>query len=124
MVVEPMMALAAPLPTRDEQAFAAEWKWDGVRAAAYVQKGTTRLVSRNLRDITPSYPDLAELGNLRAGRQVVLDGEIVAFNEAGRPDFGTSKPGSICGSPPRECLPPYPRSLSRLTSFTSTAGPP
>jgi bifunctional non-homologous end joining protein LigD len=89
MVVEPMMAVAAPLPTRDEQDFGAEWKWDVVRAAAYVQKGALRLVSRNLQNITPSYPDLADLGALLTGRQVVLDGEIVAFNEAGRPDFGT-----------------------------------
>ena len=58
-----MMAVAGPLPTNPD-AFAAELKWDGVRAVAHVRDGAVRLVSRNGRDVSESYPDLAGLGGL------------------------------------------------------------
>jgi bifunctional non-homologous end joining protein LigD len=45
-------------------------------------------VSRNGLDMTAGYPELAGLGEQFAGRQMLLDGEIVAFDEAGRPSFG------------------------------------
>jgi bifunctional non-homologous end joining protein LigD len=87
VTVQPMMAVAGPLPA-DEDSYGAELKWDGVRAAAHVRDGTVRLMSRNLREMTGSYPDLALLAGLLPGRAVVLDGEIVALDPAGRPDFG------------------------------------
>jgi bifunctional non-homologous end joining protein LigD len=87
-LILPMMAVLGPLPQPPE-AFGAELKWDGVRAIAHVRDGTVRLVSRNGRDVSASYPDLAELGQLLASQAVVLDGEIVAFDQAGRPNFGT-----------------------------------
>jgi bifunctional non-homologous end joining protein LigD len=67
--------------------WAFEVKWDGVRALAYLQPGRIRLESRNLNVITDAYPEvrgiLADLGM----REAVLDGEIVAFGEDGRPSF-------------------------------------
>ena len=85
--VKPMAAtLATELPHDDEN-WAYEIKWDGIRSLAYCETGTLRLESRTLRDITPTYPELralaAELGSLDA----VLDGEIVTFDEAGKPSF-------------------------------------
>ncbi len=73
-----------------------EMKWDGVRAVVYVDEtsgngvagGGVKLFSRNDRDVSVSYPELQPLGRLLAGRQVVLDGEIVAIDDAGRPNFG------------------------------------
>jgi bifunctional non-homologous end joining protein LigD len=53
---------------------------------AYVSAGGLRLVSRNGRDMTRAYPELAELAGRAGERQVVLDGEIVAF-AGGRPSF-------------------------------------
>jgi bifunctional non-homologous end joining protein LigD len=83
----PMLARQGGLP-RDPRNWSFEVKWDGVRAIAYVKPGRLRLESRNLREITDSYPEvrgiLLELGM----REAVLDGEIVAFDEAGRPSFG------------------------------------
>ncbi len=46
-----------------------------------------RLESRNLNDLTGQYPELAGLGRALGDRAAVLDGEIVAFDERGRPSF-------------------------------------
>jgi bifunctional non-homologous end joining protein LigD len=86
-LLRPMLAVAGELPERDA-GFGYEFKWDGVRAAAFVRRGNVVLRSRNDRDITASFPELTVLGELLGDRQVVLDGEIVALDEAGRPDFG------------------------------------
>jgi bifunctional non-homologous end joining protein LigD len=85
-LIRPMMAtLHRELPD-DEDRYGWELKWDGVRATAYVEGGGVRLVSRNDKDMTGAYPELAVLGGMVAP-PVVLDGEIVAFAD-GRPDFG------------------------------------
>jgi bifunctional non-homologous end joining protein LigD len=84
--IEPMLARTGPLP-RDDDRWAYEIKWDGVRAIAYANGGRLRLASRNGRDITPRYPELRELGRALAGREAVLDGEVVAFDAEGRPSF-------------------------------------
>ncbi|MFI2366383.1 ATP-dependent DNA ligase [Promicromonospora sp. NPDC019610] len=86
-----MLATAAApgdLTRPDDWAF--EMKWDGFRALAHVQDPETlRLVSRSGQDLTVTFPELAALaGQVDAARlPVVLDGEIVALDRAGRPDF-------------------------------------
>ena len=75
----------------DEWAF--EMKWDGMRALAYVSlaEQSVRLVTRNGHDVTMTYPDLvADLLAALAPETdgAVLDGEIVAVDKRGRPDFG------------------------------------
>ena len=47
-----------------------------------------RLTSRLGNDVTAGYPELAGIGALTGGRPVLLDGEIVALDAAGRPNFG------------------------------------
>jgi bifunctional non-homologous end joining protein LigD len=89
--IEPMLARPGE-PPRDERAWAFEIKWDGVRAIAYSQPGELRLQSRNLLDITDSYPELGRLNRALSSHRVVLDGEIVAFDSAGRPSFGALQP--------------------------------
>ena len=64
-----------------------EVKWDGVRAIAYVQPGRLRLESRNLNEITAAYPEVRGLVAALGMHEAVLDGEIVAFDDAGRPSF-------------------------------------
>ena len=83
--LEPMLATTGPLPS-DDGRWAYEIKWDGVRAIAFVDGGRLRLQARSGRDITPRYPELRPLAEALAGREVVLDGEVVAF-EDGRPSF-------------------------------------
>ncbi|MBV9284516.1 MAG: non-homologous end-joining DNA ligase [Acidimicrobiia bacterium] len=74
------------LPSPDE-AYAYEFKWDGVRALTYVRKGEVCAQSRNLLDITGQYPELMSVGEKLAGRTAVIDGEIVALDKKGRPSF-------------------------------------
>src|SRR5438105_1817714 len=84
--IRPMMAsLRHGLP-EDQDRYGWEFKWDGVRAIAYVDGHDLRLVSRNDKDMASSYPELGVLAD-RVGTPVVLDGEIVALRD-GRPDFG------------------------------------
>ena len=85
--VAPMLAgLGKRLP-RDESAYAYELKWDGVRALAYCEPGRVRLESRNLRDVSSQYPEVTrELREALGSREALIDGEVVAFDEDGRPD--------------------------------------
>ena len=83
----PMLARAGKLP-KDDAAHGYEVKWDGVRALGYVEGGRLHLESRNLKDITSRYPELREIGRALGSRTAVLDGEVVAFDDSGRPDFG------------------------------------
>ncbi|MDZ4837226.1 MAG: DNA ligase D [Candidatus Melainabacteria bacterium] len=64
-----------------------EPKLDGMRAIAHLSKGACTLMSRRALKITDQYPSLAtELPKL-CNRDVILDGEIIALNEQGRPSF-------------------------------------
>jgi bifunctional non-homologous end joining protein LigD len=83
-LVPPMLATSGALPSGAGWGY--EFKWDGVRAIAYVDGGL-RLLSRNDRDVTRAYPELGELAEVLAGRRAVLDGEVVALDAKGRPSF-------------------------------------
>ncbi|QYN40505.1 non-homologous end-joining DNA ligase [Pseudonocardia sp. DSM 110487] len=81
------------LATAGEPRAGAEWsfefKWDGVRAVTAVAGDRIRAQSRRGNEVTAGYPELTDLVELLDGRPVLLDGELVAFDEDGRPDFGT-----------------------------------
>ncbi|HEU5429711.1 MAG TPA: non-homologous end-joining DNA ligase [Actinocrinis sp.] len=86
--IAPMLATPGPLPSAaQDELFGYEVKWDGVRAVGYLGKDRFQLVSRNDRDITAAYPELAPEHGRRRG--LVVDGEIVAFDANGRPSFAT-----------------------------------
>ncbi|MGY1605000.1 non-homologous end-joining DNA ligase [Geodermatophilus sp. SYSU D00815] len=85
----PMLATPGELPpAAEDDDWGYEFKWDGVRAVALVSGGRLALRSRKGDDITVRYPELARLPAALAGRDVVVDGEVVALDEQGRPDFG------------------------------------
>jgi bifunctional non-homologous end joining protein LigD len=85
--IDPMLAkLVTKLPTPDE-AWGFEFKWDGVRAISFVEGGRVRLQSRSGEDITPRYPEIHPMGRALGSSEVILDGEIVALDEKGRPSF-------------------------------------
>jgi len=86
--IKPMMARLAERVPDKENEWGYEVKWDGVRAIAYIEGGRVRLQNRNMRDITQQYPELRELGRAVGARELVLDGEVIAFDEEGRPSFG------------------------------------
>jgi bifunctional non-homologous end joining protein LigD len=84
--IVPMLAGAGDVP-QPEQNWGFEIKWDGLRAIAYAPPGRLRLESRNLREITDTYPEVRGLLRDLGMREAVLDGEIVAFDDTGRPSF-------------------------------------
>jgi bifunctional non-homologous end joining protein LigD len=85
--LKPMLATLATRLPHDEEAWAYEIKWDGVRAIAYSEAGHLRLESRNLREITSHYPELRALASELGAREAVFDGEVIAFDDDGRPSF-------------------------------------
>jgi len=84
--IEPMAARLGPLPS-DDAAFAYEVKWDGIRAVARLDRGHLDLTGRNGTDYSPRYPELRPLGGALGATRAILDGEIVAFDDSGRPSF-------------------------------------
>lgn len=85
--IAPMLALAGSLPESDAD-WAYEFKWDGVRAIAYVDGGRVRLLSRNEKDLSSTFPEFHAIGEFLGSRNAILDGEIVAFDDEDRPSFG------------------------------------
>lgn len=84
-----MLATPGELPVdRDSPGWGYEFKWDGVRGVAVTCGGRLGLTSRTGREITARYPELGRLPDVLARHDAVLDGEIVALDEQGRPDFG------------------------------------
>jgi bifunctional non-homologous end joining protein LigD len=84
--IVPMLAKLGGLPP-DERGWCFEVKWDGVRAIAYAKPGRLRLESRNVREITDAYPEVRGILRNLGMREAVLDGEIVAFDDDGKPSF-------------------------------------
>jgi len=98
--VKPMLAVAGTLPpAKDDEKWSYEVKWDGVRALVAVDGGRLTLTSRNGNDVTSHYPELRGLGLQLGSRQALLDAEIVAFNSAGRSDFGMLQNRMHVGKP-------------------------
>ena len=84
--LRPMMARSGALPPREGQ-FGFEVKWDGIRTVATIDHGHIDLRGRNLSDFTPRYPEVRDMARALGARRIVLDGEIVAFDDEGRPSF-------------------------------------
>lgn len=68
----------------DDEGWWFEVKWDGYRALVYSEGGRVDVRSRRGLDLLGPFPELA---NLDLPSSVVLDGEVVAFDEEGRPSF-------------------------------------
>jgi bifunctional non-homologous end joining protein LigD len=101
-LVDPMMAtLVSGLP-HDQERHGFEFKWDGIRAVYFWTGDRHWIQTRNRHDVTFRYPELRALGGALGTRAAVLDGEIVALDERGRPSFerlqrrmGLNDPGEI-----------------------------
>ena len=70
----------------DGEGWVHELKVDGYRAIAFKTGGTLHLRSRNNNDFGLRYPAVVN-GLARLPDETVIDGEVVAFDEEGRPSF-------------------------------------
>jgi bifunctional non-homologous end joining protein LigD len=84
--IEPMLLLRTDALPNDTARWEYQLKLDGYRAIAYKTRGRVHLRSRNDNDFTRRYPSvvngLADLPN-----ETVIDGEVVALDDDGRPSF-------------------------------------
>ena len=85
-VIHPMLATTAA-KAFDDPDWLFEIKWDGYRAVAFIENGRVRLVSRNQNDLTAQFSELGSLPQFVNAERAILDGEIVALDEEGRPSF-------------------------------------
>jgi bifunctional non-homologous end joining protein LigD len=87
---EPMLATSWPAPFDDEDWWF-EVKWDGYRAIVGSSQGKVRARSRRGLDLLGRFPELAGI-DIPDG--VVVDGEVVAFDQNGRPSFSALQEGT------------------------------
>jgi bifunctional non-homologous end joining protein LigD len=67
--------------------WAFEMKWDGVRAVCYLAGGHAKILSRRGLDVSVSYPEIVDALRRIDVQDAILDGEIIALDEQGRPSF-------------------------------------
>jgi DNA ligase-1 len=87
--IAPMLAQTAADPADalrqlgGEAAF--EWKMDGARIQAHKAGDRIRIYTRNLNEVGAAIPEIVELVAALPARELILDGEAIAFDDAGRP---------------------------------------
>ena len=82
-----MLARPGEVPESDGEGWAYEIKWDGIRALGYADHGKWCMLSRRLEDVSARYPELEPIAEALEGHSAILDGEVVALDEDGRPRF-------------------------------------
>jgi bifunctional non-homologous end joining protein LigD len=83
--INPMLLLRSDsLPTGEQWLY--ELKLDGYRAIAFKRNGAVHLRSRNDNDFNSRYPAVVE-ALAKLPDNTVIDGEVVAFDQEGRPSF-------------------------------------
>jgi bifunctional non-homologous end joining protein LigD len=97
--VEPMKAvLVDTLPKGADWVY--ELKFDGVRALALKRGKNIELISRNEKDFTGKFPEVAEALRELPCKEALLDGEIVALDEKGRSSFQLLQARELSGERP------------------------
>ncbi len=85
--IEPMTATLIDGPFSDPD-WLFELKWDGYRVQAHVRDGRVALYTRRGLDAAAYFPELAGPPTWIGAREAIVDGEVVALNAQGEPDFG------------------------------------
>ena len=97
--VEPMKAvLVETLPQGDDWVY--ELKFDGVRALALKRGKNIELISRNAKDFTAKFPEVADALRDLPCKEAILDGEIAALDEEGRSSFQLLQARELYGERP------------------------
>jgi bifunctional non-homologous end joining protein LigD len=92
--VPPMLLAAGPV--RDGPGWAFELKWDGCRVQLRHDRRSVTLRTRNGRECSQQFPELAAIADALGERRVTLDGELVCLRDDGRPDFAQVR-GRLAG---------------------------
>jgi bifunctional non-homologous end joining protein LigD len=79
------MGSTGAVPDGDDWAF--EIKWDGYRTIAHIDDGRVRLQSTAGHDVTDRWPEFSDLADAVNASSAILDGELVVFDDDGRPRF-------------------------------------
>jgi len=88
--IPPMLLSSGPVPAGE--GWTLELKWDGCRAQLRYDRGLVTLRTRNGRECSESFPELADIADVLGKRRVTLDGELVCLRPDGRPDFARLRP--------------------------------
>ena len=87
--IAPMLAQTAADPADALQQLggeaAFEWKLDGARIQVHKADDTVRIYTRNLNEVGAAIPEIVELVAALPARDLILDGEALALDAAGRP---------------------------------------
>ena len=119
--IEPMLATLASKAFSDPD-WLFEIKWDGYRVQAVVDDGKVRSWTRNLKDAETYFPRLLRPPTWIDARQAIVDGEVVALDDDGRPDFSLLQDASSAQQErPGSRLPGVRPALSRRPARCSTS---
>lgn len=86
MKYEPQLATLVGAPPSGEE-WIHEIKFDGYRIGCHVRRGHVTLTSRNGKDWTQAFPDIAAAASQLAATEALLDGELAAVLPDGRTSF-------------------------------------
>ncbi len=123
--LKPMFAHAVDAPFSSPD-WIFEPKLDGFRILAFLQDGRVRLLSRAGNDLTRNFPGIAEELAALPHAELVLDGEVVALDDKGAPDFvllqqhaNAPKAGSTAleGRPEQAVIAYYPFDILHLDGY-------
>ena len=84
--IEPMAATLAGNAFNDPD-WLFEIKWDGYRVETVIRDGKAKLWTRSLKDAETYFPNLLSPPTWIDAREAIVDGEVVALDDEGRPDF-------------------------------------
>ncbi len=85
--IEPMLATLSDRPF-DDPDWLFEIKWDGYRVQSILAGGKVRIFTRNGHDAATYFPRLLPPpARWLIAEDAIIDGEVVALDPAGRPDF-------------------------------------
>ena len=85
--IDPMLATLASKPFSDPR-WLFEIKWDGYRVQAVVKDKAVKILTRNMHDAETYFPRLLSPPTWIVAEEAIVDGEVVALDDLGRPDFG------------------------------------
>lgn len=87
------MGSTGAVPDGDDWAF--EIKWDGYRTIVHIDDGRVRLQSTAGHDVTDRWPEFSHLAGAVNARSAILDGELVVFDDGGRPRFDLAQRSGV-----------------------------